>query len=199
MDSLSDEELVQYFRAEPGSPRGVSSLNRLFERHHGRVAAWCHRMTGDVDAAADLAQDVFLKAFQHLDSFRGGSRFTTWLYSIARNHCLDELRSRAKRPNETTEHVLEQMIDSQAEDVSLSIELRESERVLRQLMRESLDETEAEVMTLHYVHELPLDSITRLLGLSNQSGAKAYIVNGKRKLSRAFARWKDRQQLAKEG
>src|SRR5579864_7901054 len=118
MEALSDEELIGRYRADPASSRGESSLNQLFERHHSRVAAWCYRLTGNVDLAADLAQDVFLKAFQRLDSFRGDSRFTTWLYTIARNHCMDELRLRAARPDETSDGVLEELADSRAEDFS---------------------------------------------------------------------------------
>lgn len=192
-----DEELLEQYRMAPASSRGVASLNQLFERHHSRVAAWCYRMTGDVDTATDLAQEVFLKVFQRIDSFRKDAKFTTWLYSIARNHCLDELRSRGGRPVETSEVPLETIIDSRSEDVSQTIERNQSEQVLKQLMRESLDKTESQVMTMHYVHELPLDSITRLLGLSNQSGAKAYIVSAKRKLNRGIARWKSGSRQAR--
>jgi RNA polymerase sigma-70 factor (ECF subfamily) len=145
-------------------------------------------MTGDVDSAADLAQDVFLKAFQRLNSFRGDSKFSTWLYSIARNHCVDEMRSRALRPQEATGVVLEHLVDSGLEQVSRTLERRESALALRQLIQEALDETEAKVMTLHFVDELPLDSITRLLGLENPSGAKAYVVSARRKLQRIIAR-----------
>jgi RNA polymerase sigma-70 factor, ECF subfamily len=193
----SDEELLEQYRMAPASSRGVASLNQLFERHHSRVAAWCYRMTGDVDTATDLAQEVFLKVFQRIDSFRKDAKFTTWLYSIARNHCLDELRSRGGRPVETSEVPLETIIDSRSEDVSQTIERNQSELILKQLMRESLDATESQVMTMHYVHELPLDSITRLLGLSNQSGAKAYIVSAKRKLNRGIARWKSGSHQAR--
>jgi RNA polymerase sigma-70 factor (ECF subfamily) len=198
MEELSDEELVERYRSEPASSRGESFLNQLFARHHTRVASWCFRMTGNADSAADSAQEVFLKAFQHLDSFRGDSKFSTWLYSIARNHCMDEFRTRAARPAETTDVVLEEMADSRFEETWRTMERRESEQLVRQLMRDALDGTEAEVMTLHYVHELPLDSITRLLALRNQSGAKAYIVSARRKLSRAFAQWQSRGHRTKE-
>ena len=50
------------------------------------------------------------------------------------------------------------------------------------------------VMTLHYAEEVPLNAVTRLLNLENSSGAKAYIVSAKRKLSRAIERWKAREQ-----
>src|SRR5215469_2440786 len=98
MEEFSDEELLRRYRASENSRAGDSLINQLFERHHSRVAAWCYRLTGDVESAADLAQEIFLKAFQRLDSFRGDSKFTTWLYAIARNHCMDQLRTRAAFP-----------------------------------------------------------------------------------------------------
>ena len=188
IEALTDEELVERYRAAAASPEGESFLSQLFERYHGRVAAWCHRMTGDVDSASDLAQDVFLKAFQRLQSFRGDSKFSTWLYSITRNRCLDEVRSRAARPDEASDVVLDQLVDSSVEQAPRTLERRESVRALRQLIQEELDETEAKVMTLHFVDELPLDSITRLLRLENPSGAKAYVVSARRKLQRIAAR-----------
>jgi DNA-directed RNA polymerase specialized sigma24 family protein len=77
------------------------------------------------------------------------------------------------------------------------IEQQESRDLMRTLIQESLDELETKVMTLHYVHELPLDTISRMLGLSNQSGAKAYIVSARRKLKRAHETWDGRTKTAK--
>jgi RNA polymerase sigma-70 factor (ECF subfamily) len=185
---VTDEELVERYRCADSSASGEPFLSQLFERHHTRVAAWCHRMTGDIDAASDLAQDVFLKAFQRLDSFRGDCKFSTWLYSIARNLWVDELRSRAVRPDETANIVLEEVSDTRSEQVLQMLERRESARSLRCLIQESLNEIEAKVVTLHYIDELPLDSITRLLGLENPSGAKAYVVSARRKLERIAER-----------
>jgi RNA polymerase sigma-70 factor, ECF subfamily len=197
MDSVSDEELVERYRAEGGSPRGDSFIDQLFHRHHARVAAWCLRMTGDANSAADLAQDIFIKAFQRLDSFRGDSRFTTWLYAITRNHCMDELRSKAVRPEVTTAAVLEDMPDARLEDALSNLERRDTKAFVQQLMRDSLEEVEAEVMTLHYLHEMPLDAVTRLLRLTNPSGAKAHIVSARRKLSRTIEQRKRREQQVK--
>jgi RNA polymerase sigma-70 factor (ECF subfamily) len=194
MGLLSDEELVERYRAASGSPVGQAFIDQLFNRHHSRVAAWCYRMTGDVDSAADLAQEVFLKAFRYIDSFRGDSKFTTWLYTIARNHCNDELRLRSGSPEQVEEGVLEQVEDFRIEHTFTSIERRQSEELMRQLMSEELDEIETKVMKLHFADELPLDNITRLLGLVNQSGAKAYIVSARRKLIRAFERKREQQK-----
>jgi RNA polymerase sigma-70 factor (ECF subfamily) len=198
MGDFSDEELIDRYRAVTGQRR-EEFLNQLFERHHTRVAAWCYRMTGDVDSATDLAQEVFLKAFQNLDSFRGQSKFTTWLYSIARNRCLDALKSRAAAPFQAGESALEQVEDMRAGELLSAMERREAEETVRQLMLETLDKIETQVMTLHYVHELPLDAVTRTLNLTNASGAKAYVVNARRKLARAFSQWKEREEHRKGG
>jgi RNA polymerase sigma-70 factor (ECF subfamily) len=198
MGVLSDEELVDRYRTVAG-PQRDEFLDHLFERHRTRLAAWCYRMTGDVDEATDLAQEVFLKAFQNLQSFRGQSKFTTWLYAIARNHCMDALKSRAGTPIFAGEEALERVQDLRAGELFSTLERRQAAEVVRQLMREALDETEAKVMTLHYVHELPLDAVTRMLGLTNASGAKAYVVSARRKLARAFGEWKEREDRRKGG
>jgi len=190
MDGLTDEELVERWQATGGEADAEPFLAELFRRHQTKVAAWCYQITGDVNSAADLAQEVFLKAFQGLQSFRRGSKFTTWLYSIARNRCLDELRSRKRRVEEESDAVTEDLGDWRIEAVDSAIEQRQAAELMRRLASESLDETESKVMILHYVEELPLDSINRLLGLTNTSGAKAYIVSARRKLKRAYEMWK---------
>src|SRR5215471_3605521 len=198
MEQLTDEELIERCQAATGPAAGEPFLNVLFQRHHGRVASWCQHMTGDVNSAVDLAQEIFIKAFQGIDSFRQGSKFTTWLYSITRNHCLDELRSRKRRVEETEELPVE-IEDWGLESADSAIERHESGELMRQLIRESLDETETRVMTLHYVHEMPLDSVSRMLRLTNYSGAKAYIVSARRKLKRAHELWKSGSKPLKVG
>ena len=193
MSELNDEELVLRYQAHSGLPDGKAFLDELFARHHVRVAAWCYRMTGDRQGAADLAQDIFLKAFRHISSFRGDSKFTTWLYAIARNHCTNELKSRAANREESGDLESLNLADA-AEAADARLARMGSVQFVRQLMLEVLDETERNVMTWHYADDLPLEAITRLLNLKNASGAKAYIVSARRKLNTAIARWKVRGQ-----
>ena len=195
MHGLSDEELIQRSRNERGAA-AEAPLNVLFERHHAKVAAWCLRITGDANSAADLAQEIFIKAFQRLHSFQGNAKFSTWLYSITRNHCLDELRSRRSPLQDASDSLLDEIPDFRQEGVTSVLERQQSEELLRSLMRDALDETENKVLTLHFLHELPLDSVTRMLSLTNPTGAKAYIVSAKRKLKRAYERWKAHQRQA---
>lgn len=194
MGQLTDEELVASYRARPETTPAQASLNELFRRHHAKVAAWCFRLTGDRESAADLAQDVFLKVFRNLDSFRGGSKFSTWLYSIARNHCFNELKARASRPQMADESALPEIAGKSQTDPLAQLEREVSAQTVREMIQATLDETETQVMTLHYAEELPLDAITKLLRLENPSGAKAYIVSARRKLSRAVSQGKAREQ-----
>src|SRR5215469_8569191 len=140
MEQLKDEELIQRCQAASEPASAEPFLNVLFQRHHARVASWCYHITGDSNSAADLAQEVFLKVFQGVRSFRQGSKFTTWLYSIARNHCLDELRSRARLMEDSP--LAEEIQDGDAVSADTAIELRESRDLLQKLIRESLDQTE---------------------------------------------------------
>jgi RNA polymerase sigma-70 factor, ECF subfamily len=180
----SDEDLLQIWRAGPEGERDAA-VDELFARHYERVARWALRLTGDRDAAADLAQDVFLKAHRHLQSYQGTSQFSTWLYTIVRNEWIT--RATAFSPVVDDVEVLE---DAAALDAGPDTLAERSDRAehLRTFLVTTLDKTERTVFTLHFGEGLSLDAIARLLRLENTSGAKAYIVSAKRKLAKAANR-----------
>ncbi len=95
MNALSDEDLVAQYRLAPTAARSRQLIDELIRRHHAQVVKWCYRFSTDRDRAADLAQDVFVKAYSSLDAFRLDSKFMTWLYAITRNRCRDDQRARA--------------------------------------------------------------------------------------------------------
>src|SRR5262245_10060345 len=84
-EQLLDEELVLRYRATAEARQREEYINELFRRNYSRVARWCLRFAADRDSAADLAQEVFTKAYQNITSFQGQSKFSTWLFVIARN------------------------------------------------------------------------------------------------------------------
>jgi RNA polymerase sigma-70 factor, ECF subfamily len=190
MEALSDEELIARYRLAPAAPASCGFIEELFRRHQTRVAAWCYRLTGNRASALDLAQDVFVKAYANLASFRADAKFTTWLYVIARNRWRDELRARQSRPREFPEADIFADEPFELNEALSALDAQDAGLVVRRLMTEVLDDTEQRVMTMHYGHEMRLDAITALLGLTNVSGAKAYIVSARRKLHGAVQRWK---------
>jgi RNA polymerase sigma-70 factor (ECF subfamily) len=189
--NLSDEELIGLYRGETNGSRSEQYVNELFRRHHAKVASWCLAFTKDRESALDLAQEICAKAYQNFSSFKGQSKFSTWLFSIARNHCLNVVRARSRSlVMEPDQGVIDTLPDLVAEHPDAAIERKETAEIVRQLLCESLDDTERVVFTLHFAEEVPLDVITRMLNLTNASGAKAYVVSAKRKLQRAVRIWK---------
>ena len=180
MDGLTDEDLIARSRSQPKSSQAREALDELFRRYFSRVAWWCFRMTGDREAAEDLSQEIFARAYENLDSYNGTARFSTWLYAVTRNHCTNQMRSKAVRPEPFGEGELERLVDGRQLDAQTLLEQTET---VRAMINHSLDATEQEVLVLHYGHEFTLDSITRMLGLTNASGAKAFLVSARRKLA----------------
>ncbi|MCU1259215.1 MAG: polymerase, sigma-24 subunit, subfamily [Bryobacterales bacterium] len=161
-------------------------FNRLFEevfdRYRTRVERWCYGVTRNRERALDLTQEVFLKAFRNIHTFRGDARLSTWLYAIARNHCLNSLKKWKTEPVDSAVQGRQTLFGASNEDTHSALEGAEAFQQVLRWVSSFLTPMEVRVITLHYAHELTLPAITRQLMLSNQSGAKAYIVSAQRKL-----------------
>jgi RNA polymerase sigma-70 factor (ECF subfamily) len=184
----ADEDLMKALSAAHDQESADSIFNEIFLRYHQRVIAWCYRVTRDRNASADLAQEVFLKAFRHYRSFRGESRLSTWLFSITRNHCLSALQRRHEEVVPLDSASRQLLLEASCCRSSAADDRSELCQRLLRLMSRTLEPLEVRVMTLHYAHDVPLAVITRQLSLTNPSGAKAYIVNARRKLNRVARR-----------
>lgn len=75
--------------ARRGEQVAFEQLVRIYQADIWRL---CHHLLGDRSAADDATQEAFLRAYRFVPKFKGGSKFSTWLFSIARNCCLDEMR-----------------------------------------------------------------------------------------------------------
>jgi RNA polymerase sigma-70 factor (ECF subfamily) len=91
-DADALDELVR--AAQAGD---LPSFNRIVLRFQNRVYGLSLRMLGSPEAAEDVAQETFIRAYRRLETFRGG-KFDSWLLTIAANLCRDELRRRGRRP-----------------------------------------------------------------------------------------------------
>lgn len=89
-----DDPVEVVREAQAGS---VAAFERLYRDHAPRVYALCLRLSGDVAQAEELTQDVFVRAWEKLGSFRGESAFSTWLHRLAVNEVLGRRRSDGRR------------------------------------------------------------------------------------------------------
>lgn len=93
-----DIELIQrYFGGD------TAAFDEIMIRYERQIYRVCYRFVENRDDALDLAQDVFVKAFEHLPTFRRESTLKTWLYRIAINHCLNHVKKHSQQFIEVTE------------------------------------------------------------------------------------------------
>jgi RNA polymerase sigma factor (sigma-70 family) len=85
----------------------LNALGALFQRHHERVHAICYRMTGDSAVADDLVQESFLRILKYSKGFGGRAAFTTWLYRLVRNVCLDHLNAESRNQTRAAMMIVE--------------------------------------------------------------------------------------------
>jgi RNA polymerase sigma-70 factor (ECF subfamily) len=78
----------------------LPAFERLVSRYQNKIVGYAARMLSDADEAEDVAQEVFIKAYRSLDSFRGDALFSTWLYRITTNLCIDRMRAKKRRPQQ---------------------------------------------------------------------------------------------------
>jgi RNA polymerase sigma-70 factor, ECF subfamily len=182
IEAHSDEVLVFLLRNAVDKQTLDDLFHELFRRYQSRVTRWCLRITRNSDCVPDLVQEVFLRAFRRLCTYRGNSRFSTWLFVITRNHCLNALKRRRTEPTDDGEMMPDDFPGAHGQEVHLALERVQAFQNMWRLIQATLTPMEVRVLALHYGHGLPLAIITRQMMLSNPSGAKAYIVNARRKL-----------------
>src|SRR5438046_6627127 len=107
--SLSDEDLMG--QAAEDDERAFPELVR---RYQGRVTNLVSRVLNDRECADDLAQEVFVRVFVHRRNYRRGSKFSTWLFTIAANLAKNEIRRRVRRRNWFSLDALQEMVNDSA-------------------------------------------------------------------------------------
>ena len=91
---LNDEDLIrQHFTTNPNG-----CFEELYNRYVGKVYNRCLSMTKDTEKAQDYTHDIFIRTFDRLDRFQEKSTFSTWLYSISFNYCLDQIKVTRRLP-----------------------------------------------------------------------------------------------------
>lgn len=167
MESISDISLV----AQVAVFHNRRAFDRLVRRYQSPVRRFLLNLTlGNEALSDDLAQDTFLKAYEHITQFKGLSSFQTWLFRIAYNVFYDYRR----RTKDVQQMVDERSGESGSSASSITFDLHTALAVLK--------EKERVCITLQMIDGYPIDEIARMMGM-NENTVKSHLRRGKEKLT----------------
>lgn len=157
---LRDEELIKQFLTT--SPNDC--FEALYSRYVDKVYRRCLSLTKDAEQAQDFTQDIFLRAFARLDRFEHRSSFSTWLYSISYNYCMDQLQLARRNPMV----VLVDNSDYGLADTDEAVVYENRMQYLNEAL-DALAPEEVNLLRLKYEDGLDVDTIARQYELSNSA------------------------------
>jgi len=176
VDAVSVEDLV--LRVRSGDPEAFEALYR---RTVERIFALCLRMSGNTQHAEELTQDVFVRAWQKLGSFRGESRFTTWLHRLAVNLVLQDRRTRGRRANR------EELTADPGDFGAQAVRAMPGTRVDLERAIDGLPEGAREVLILRDIEGYKYDEIAQIKGVALGT-VKAQIHRARKLVREALER-----------
>jgi RNA polymerase sigma-70 factor (ECF subfamily) len=180
-EERSDDELVQLARGDDAAAR--AALVELLTRWRGRVYLWCRRYTREHERALDLSQDVLLSVVRSFGQFEGRAPFGAWVFTIARHACIRAMRPVSLTRDDSAD--LDDVAGGSPDPAAQYEERQEEERVLA-LMCEHLLPEERRALWLRCMERMPVDEITRELGVESASGARGLLQTARRKLRAAL-------------
>ena len=161
------------------------AFDMIVERHRRQVYQLCYRFVGNHEDASDLAQDVFIRAFRGLKTFKGQASIGTWLYRIAVNASLNKVSAKGPQPVsfDPRLHGHDERLASPGESPSDALLRGErAEQVRAAIAR--LPKKQRATLVLRVYHDLPHEAIAAILG-SSVGAAKAnffHALNNLKKL-----------------
>ena len=163
----------------------VNDFEKLVTAYEKNVYNLALRMVGDPEDAADMTQETFIKAYRALSSFRGYSKFSSWLYRIASNVCLDFLRSRSRHPQVSLSTVDE---DDRATFELPDMRQNPEEQLMKKLGMEAvrrgleqLPEQQRQILVLRELGGLSYAELAQTLGLE-EGTVKSRIFRARKRL-----------------
>jgi RNA polymerase sigma-70 factor (ECF subfamily) len=165
-------------RAQQGD---ADAFEALYREHAGRVYALCLRMSGDARAAQELVQDVFVRAWEKLESFRGESAFSSWLHRLAVNVVLMDRRTRARRAEDSLDDDEDQagVAAAIARSPELRMDLEQAIAALPRMARQ--------VLVLFDVEGYGHQEIGKMLNIA-EGTSKAHLFRARGLLKEMLAR-----------
>lgn len=159
----------------------TNAFTVLVNRYKDLVFTLALRMLKNREEAEEVSQDTFIKTYKSLHKFKGDSKFSTWIYKVAYNSCLDRIKKNKKYQNdveinEFTEHQVKTM------DNAFDVLVEEERNQLIQDCLHLLPSDDSFLLTLYYFEEQTLDEIANVVGLT-ANNVKVKLFRSRKKLT----------------
>ncbi len=196
--NLSDEQLMERFAK--GDP---ACIEELLRRHRGPLYGYLLRTLGRPDLAEDAFQEVFLKIIKGAKRYKAKAKFKQWMYTIARNHCIDLSRRQKHRNTESLdrpaydnqgESKLDQVASENPGPENGVLE-KEKGQMLEQAIA-GLEPDQKEVFLMREKLEMPFQEIADMVGIpiNTAKSRMRYALTNLRKSLEAQGYWEERIQ-----
>ncbi|MGM5470722.1 RNA polymerase sigma factor [Flavobacteriaceae bacterium LMO-SS05] len=159
----------------------ANAFTVLVNRYKDLVFTLALRIMKNREEAEEVSQDTFIKTYKSLHKFKGDSKFSTWIYKVAYNSCLDQIKKNKKYRNEVeinafTEHQVKTM------DNAFDALVEEERNQLIQDCLQMLPSDDSFLLTLYYFEEQSLDEIANIVGLT-ANNVKVKLFRSRKKLT----------------
>lgn len=174
--TTNDEKIINQIIAGDSNAFSV-----LVDRYKDLVFTLSLKMLKNREEAEEVAQDTFIKVLKSLSKFKGDSKFSTWIYKVTYNSCLDRLKKNKKEQlkvaiDEYTEHQVK-TIDNALENM-----VEEERQQAIKACLELLPPDDSFLLTLYYFEEQSLDEIAKVVGLT-ANNVKVKLFRSRKKLT----------------
>lgn len=158
----------------------TAAYSFLVDKHKDMVFSIALRILRNREDAEELAQDVFVKAYQSLDTFKGESKFSTWLYRIVYNAAISKTRKKKIETVDLDYNLVDNYSTDEIKEDINRLGYDEQKKIVDQILRE-LNPEESVMITLFYFKENSTEEISEILGMT-QSNVKVKLHRLRKKL-----------------
>jgi len=175
---VTDEDLVKLYL----ETQNVAYFNLIYKRYSGKIFGKCLSLLKTESEAEDATQDVMMKILMNMAKFSGKSRFSTWIYSITYNYCIDFLRRKKKEKN-----IFSDGIENAAEPIEdvPDKELLEMEVARLKVVLNHIPTGDKAVLLMKYQDDMSIKEIAEILNKS-ESAIKMKIKRAKHKAQKTY-------------
>ena len=172
--TVSDEDAIsQYLKTQ-----NIGYFNLIYDRYSKKVFSKCYSMIKDEMKAEDAVQDIFMKILMNLSKFQAKAKFSTWLYSITYNFCIDVIR-REKKDITTEVEDINRLGDNIEDDID-DAEIMEVELGRLKVILDEINIDDKAILLMKYQDDMSIKDISSALNAS-ESAVKMRIKRTKAK------------------